>query len=96
VIAGFVYRGSAVPQLSGKYIFGDYSKDSAKPRGSLFHLGALDSDGLNRVEQLGDRLDIFVLGFGQDLAGEVYVLGNVTGIPAGKTGVMRKIVRARN
>jgi glucose/arabinose dehydrogenase len=96
VIGGFVYRGSAIPQLSGKYVFGDYSKDSAKPRGTLFHLASPDSDGLNRVEQLGDRLDIFVLGFGQDLAGEIYVLGNVTGIPAGKTGLMKKIVRSKN
>ena len=96
VIAGFVYRGSAIPALSGKYIFGDYSKDSDKPRGVLFHLTRPVSERRNEVEELGDRLDIFVLGFGQDAAGEVYVLGNTTGIPAGQTGVMRKIVRSRN
>jgi hypothetical protein len=34
-----------------------------------------------------------VLGFGQDAAGEVYVMANTTGIPAGNTGVVLKIVR---
>ena len=93
VIAGFVYRGSAIPALKGKYVFGDYSKDDAKPRGVLFHLKSPVSARRNEIEELGDRLDIFVLGFGQDAAGEVYVLGNITGIPSGNTGVVKKIVR---
>ena len=92
VIAGFVYRGSAIPALKGKYVFGDYSKDD-KPRGLLFYLTSPVSQRRIEIEELGDRLNIFVLGFGQDSAGEIYVLGNVTGIPSGKTGVVRKIVR---
>jgi glucose/arabinose dehydrogenase len=93
VIAGFVYHGTAVPELRGKYVFGDYSKDSDKPRGTLFHLASPVSGNRNEVKQIGNRLDIFVLGFGQDSAGELYVLGNATGIPSGTTGVVRKIVR---
>lgn len=93
VIAGFVYRGNAIPALRGKYVFGDYSKNSNKPRGVLFHLAAPVSDNRNKIEELGDTLDIFVLGFGQDSAGEIYVLGNLTGIPAGSSGVVKKIVR---
>ncbi|MGX4641345.1 PQQ-dependent sugar dehydrogenase [Massilia sp. SYSU DXS3249] len=94
IIAGYVYRGNAIPALRGKYVFGDYSKNDSKPRGVLFHLTSPVSQRGNEIEELGDRLDIFVLGFGQDAAGEIYVMGNVTGIPAGATGVVRKIVRA--
>lgn len=94
IIAGYVYRGSTIPALRGKYVFGDYSKNDGKPRGVLFHLVSPVSQRSNKIEELGDRLDIYVLGFGQDAAGEIYVLGNLTGIPAGATGVVRKIVPA--
>jgi glucose/arabinose dehydrogenase len=43
--------------------------------------------------QLTTPLDSCVLGFGQDAAGDVYVMANTTGIPAGNTGVVLKIVR---
>ncbi len=51
----------------------------------------------NPVEelQLANPLDACVLGFGQDAAGEVYVMANTAGIPAGTTGVVLKIVRGR-
>jgi glucose/arabinose dehydrogenase len=92
VIAGFVYRGTAIPGLREKFVFGDYSQ-GGDPRGSLFTLDSNVSQGLQPIERLGDGpLNIFVLGFGQDSSGELYVLGNATGIPAGNTGVVQKIV----
>ncbi len=42
-----------------------------------------------------DGLELFLLGFGQDAAGELYVLANSTGVPFGETGVVLKIVRTR-
>ena len=92
IIAGYVYRGNAIPALKGKYVFGDYSKNG-NPAGVLFNLAAPVSNRTNKIKELGNGdIDIFVLGFGQDAAGEIYVLGNVTGIPAGTTGVVKKIV----
>ncbi len=61
-VGGFVYRGSAIPGLDGKYIFGDYE------RGETWVLDPETGD--KETISVGDRLP----GFGQDLDGEVYVL----------------------
>ena len=39
-------------------------------------------------------MDFFILGFGQDAAGEVYLLTNNTGVPAGTTGKLIRIAAA--
>lgn len=79
VIGGFVYRGSSIPELAGKYVFGDFL-------GRLFK-GDLDS---GEIEELiiGDRdeLGLLVKGFGQDAEGELYLLASVNGGPTGDTG----------
>jgi hypothetical protein len=41
---------------------------------------------------LATPTNIFVLGFAQDAAGELYVLGNSTGTPMGQTGEVRLLV----
>ncbi|MDB5219232.1 MAG: glucose/sorbosone dehydrogenase [Myxococcaceae bacterium] len=101
VIGGLVYRGTAIPQLAGKYVFGDY----------------LSTQGLLVLDQLSDidlrafaggtstpsaqesivtltppPSGLSVFGFARDEDGEVYVLGNTTGTPTGQTGELRKFV----
>ena len=39
------------------------------------------------------HLNVFVLGFGEDARGELYVLANKTGGPDEETGLVMKIVR---
>ncbi|MCH8815843.1 MAG: PQQ-dependent sugar dehydrogenase [Chloroflexi bacterium] len=88
IVGGFVYRGSDLPGLNGKYVFGDFAQ-SFNNDGRLFHL-----EGGQIVEfQLSDRtaLNLSLLGFGQDADGEVYVLANGTGTPFGTTGVVLKL-----
>ena len=106
-IGGFVYRGTELPALAGKYIFGDYTKKSGMtPGGRLLALDQMrDSDlggyatgklaprGRESVDSLiPGTLDIDVLGFALDPSGEIYVLGNSSGIPQGSTGELRKLV----
>jgi hypothetical protein len=93
VIGGFVYRGETMPQLQGRYVFGDYFHP-ASMSGRLFHL----SEELELSEfDLGARgtLGMSVLGFGQDAAGEVYVMANLTGTPFGESGQVLRIAPAR-
>lgn len=93
VVGGFVYRGTEIPQLRGRYVFGDYFHP-ASLSGRLFFL-----QKSNRIFEfdLGvrDVLGMSVLGFGQDAAGEVYVLANLTGVPFGETGVVLRMLSAR-
>lgn len=90
ITGGFVYRGSAIPALYGKYVFGDLAIRNAPPRvdGRLFYAD-LDK-GLIREFLLpqfaGGRLPdgLTVHGFGEDGFGELYAV--VTNTPASGSG----------
>lgn len=93
VVGGFVYRGEAIPQLRGRYVLGDFFLPEILS-GRLFYLEKskkLAEFDLGRRETLGMSL----LGFGQDAAGELYVMANLTGTPFGDTGVVLRIEPAR-
>jgi uncharacterized protein (TIGR03118 family) len=88
VIGGFLYRGTGVPSLTGKYVFADLGTANL---GRLFYL-----EDTNVTEfQIGtnDRpAGIFIKGFGQDATGELYVLGSTNIGPSGTGGMVLKIV----
>ena len=96
IIGGLVYRGSAIPSLQGKYIFGDYSRDFG-PTGRLFVADL--TTGMIEELKLGldaHALGFFLKGFGQDDNGELYALVSKNlglGI-SDATGEVLKIVAA--
>jgi glucose/arabinose dehydrogenase len=101
VIGGFVYHGSQLPELQGRYIFGDFASLFKFPSGPhdygrLFHISG-DDRGLRGIRELhiqgGNAIGLAVLGFGQDAGGEIYVLGNVSGLPFGTQGVVVRLAR---
>ncbi len=97
VIGGYVYRGAALPDLDGAYIFGDWSTSFPEPDGSLF-LATEQLDGswemafVGIAGAAGERLGRYLLGFGQDAAGEVYLLTSMMSGPSGVTGEVLRVV----
>ncbi len=116
VIGGFVYRGSRIPQLRGRYVFADFSRLFKFPSGPnnfgrLLHLAQkkTDKDKLLNIQEFtgfrealgelglivetGDCFPntLAVLGMGQDASGEVYVMGNISGLPFGTEGVVLRL-----
>ncbi|MGI9519240.1 MAG: PQQ-dependent sugar dehydrogenase, partial [Pirellulaceae bacterium] len=77
VIGGFVYRGKEIPELVGKYVFGDFTAGGFfTPAGRLF-VGNL-ATGLIEELRIGfdsSPLGLYIKGFGQDANGELYLLG---------------------
>ncbi len=71
VTGGFVYRGRAIPDLYGWYVFGDFCS------GKIWALCA-DCDTL-RVRLLKDT-QLRISSFGEDGAGELYVLDFARGV----------------
>ncbi len=72
VTGGYVYRGEALPELDGVYLYGDYCT------GTVWWLRQTDEG-----EWEGDILfdtDINISSFGQDLAGEVYIVDHRGGV----------------
>ncbi len=96
VIGGFVYHGNTLP-LVGQYIFGDYSKGPPFADGSLF-AAEESAEGAWSMREVGvrDRPDLrfgrFILGFGQDAAGELYLLSSANLGPTGETGQVHRII----
>lgn len=100
-VGGMVYRGSALPELSGQYIFGDYAKTQNSNTGSLFAAAPPTEEGalwqmteLQVANNESGLIDAYILSFGQDENGEVYVLTTENGGPSGDTGKVWRIVPA--
>ena len=66
VTGGFVYRGSAVPDLVGWYVYGDFVS------GRIFAIPADSQEGTETIELLDTSFGIST--FAEDLDGEIYVI----------------------
>ena len=95
VIGGFVYRGSKFPGLVGKYVFGDFSQDFG-PTGRIFWADTTGPNAFQRNEfslfPSGDPLGQAVFGFGEDEAGELYLLASDNIGPVGNAGVVYRLI----
>lgn len=96
VIGGFVYRGNAIPELQGKYIFGDwgtfnFSNPSEPPLPLRIFAGNLQNRTIEQIRINNLSENLWLLGFGQDDQGELYVLGSRSLGPSGLTGQIFKI-----
>lgn len=93
ITGGYMYRGSQSAKLSGKYVFGDWSTSFVRPNGKLFYLEEKEPGLWERFEfRLTEPFEQFVLSFGEDENGELYVLSKTTLGPTGETGGVRKMI----
>jgi glucose/arabinose dehydrogenase len=97
IIGGYVYRGMSIPELEGKYVFGDFSRSFAPPDGRLFYAD-LETGQINEfiigIDDVSPEL--YIKGLGQDSSGELYVLASSNLGPYGNGGVVLKIISLRN
>jgi glucose/arabinose dehydrogenase len=93
ITGGFVYRGIQIPELTGKYVFGDFSSGFFEADGRLLYADLATGLIQEFIIGLDDRnLGLYVKAFGQDADGELYVLAGPALGPFGDTGVILKIV----
>jgi glucose/arabinose dehydrogenase len=87
-IGGFVYSGDDESDLDGKYIFGVLTQSPDGMNGAVFAADRTGStwsyEKLAVSNKTNSELDEFVLGFGQDQSGEIYVLTNAGTANSGK------------
>ncbi len=96
IIGGFVYRGKALPDLDGKYIFGMLSGDFTSPSGKVYQ-AEMSSTGTWTYKELNfpgfsPNLGQYLKSFGQDQDGEIYLITSAQIGPQGNTGKVYKIV----
>lgn len=94
ITGGSVYRGSAIPALQGKYVFGDYGATSGSPSGILMGLeetapGSGTFTFTTAIPLLGGNpFSTRVISMGEDEAGEIYVGTKVSfGVTATDNGL---------
>ncbi|RPD38070.1 PQQ-dependent sugar dehydrogenase [Chitinophaga barathri] len=86
ITGGYVYRGKGVPALAGKYVFGDYNGKTwtLTPKGNKWEREDLVFE--NKPEG-----NLQLLSWGQDDAGEIYMLVTIAG--ASNKGGVYKLVK---
>lgn len=97
VVGGYLYRGTALPGLRGRYVFGDYTSGLTGPNGKVFIASEAVDGTWSFVEaRIADRtnarLGAAVLAFGRDAHGELYILTRGAQGPTGTTGAVHRIV----
>jgi uncharacterized repeat protein (TIGR03806 family) len=65
---GVVYRGSAIPNLHGRYVFGDFAT------GNLWSIARDTTPTLNLTADQARSTGLQIASFGQDTDGEVYIV----------------------
>jgi glucose/arabinose dehydrogenase len=100
VIGGYVYRGSRMPLLQGRYIFGDFTSTSGEPDGRIYVASPPQGGGRWVMDELAvagrknGKLGEYLMSFGQDTDNELYVLSSDTEGPSGRSGRVYRIVPA--
>ena len=72
VTGGYVYRGDQIPSLQGYYMYGDYCSGNIW---ALVYDGSVVTDNVLLVDS-----DLSITSFGEDLAGNLYILDRQGGI----------------
>lgn len=94
ITGGHVYRGSAMPDLQGKYIFGDYGATAGSPSGVLMGLEETSTGSgvftLNEAIPVlgGNPISARIMCIGRDNNGELYIgTKNSAGVQALENGL---------
>lgn len=99
IIGGVVYRRTDVPTWEGNYFFGNWSRNY-QPEGDVFIAVRPDSAGsglweyktITFTNTSDGQLNQYLLGFGQDLDGQMYLLTSGQSGPSGTSGQVFRMV----
>ena len=98
ITGGYVYRGKAMPNLVGSYVFGDWSKSFTEPQGLLLVARPPSQPGkmwtIEDVQVTNMNFHSYVLAFAQDEDRELYVLVSDNTAPGRANDRIYKIVPA--
>lgn len=98
---GYIYRGKALPQLAGKYVFGDWSSSMALGDGCLLvatrpqkpgAAGRWTAGRLALKNSPEGKVGAFLWSLGEDEDGELYVMTNGANLVSGTRGKLYKLV----
>ncbi len=100
VIGGYVYRGNVLKDFDGKYIFGTWTQHHGKTAGAIFmadmkETGMWHFQELKIVQTNSNSVGHYLLSFGQNNEGEMFILTTDEEGPVGNTGKVFKMVSGK-
>jgi glucose/arabinose dehydrogenase len=97
VTDGFLYRGMALSDLQRHLVFSIWSRNPTEPQGRLFYAipaptGLWQMGELTPGQPVDGTVGHYILGMGQDAAGELYIATSDERTPVGQTGRVYKLI----
>ena len=86
ITGGFVYNGKAIPEITGNYIFADWT-------GKLFLLENSGKAWNQSQVALDPEMNIRILSFAEDTNGEIYAFTSEDNGPLSKKGAIYKVTK---
>lgn len=92
IIGGFIYQGSLLPELRGKYVFGDFGTSFGTPSGKLLVMA--QNGTISRLTLGLNARDLggWVKGLGQDASGEIFLCTSDQLAPIGSGGKVWRLI----
>ena len=87
-----IYRGSAIPALTGKLVVSDWSAAFKQPSGQILIADPSSDSAQLWPYRRALQIDSRIIGLAEDRADEIYVLTNETLGPYGATGKVLRLV----
>ncbi|MEO8773596.1 MAG: PQQ-dependent sugar dehydrogenase, partial [Gelidibacter sp.] len=88
ITGGYVYRGNAIPQLTGKYVYGDYNGKAWVLANTANEWENSDLTFVNKPEG-----NLQILSWGEDEDGELYMLATIES-EKGLTSAIYKLIKS--
>ncbi len=99
ITGGYVYRGRAIPELEGRYVFADWTMNWVLPRGVVYYAD-MEGEGAWTTRKLpldaDSPVQAYITAFGEDAEGELYVLTNSSNGLVRREGKVFKLVAGRS
>lgn len=91
VTGGYVYRGTAIAALTGRYVFADFFRPSSNR--NLLSLDPNQTLETQTITEFAAAVSGNITGFGQDVQQELYIVTNASfGNPLDVRGTLQKIM----
>lgn len=95
IVGGYVYRGNSLPTFQGKYVFGIFSTGE-NPDAKIYRANPAGQSSWTyeqvTLKDYPNNIGMFLRGFGQDQAGEIYLLTTAGQGVSGTSGKVYKLV----
>ncbi|RQD80885.1 MAG: hypothetical protein D5R99_03810, partial [Methanocalculus sp. MSAO_Arc1] len=99
IIGGYVYRGTAILEFEGRYIFADWNRAGGDGNGLILIATPPEENITEKMWEFTELVPVpyqaigaYILAIGQDADHELYILTTQNSGPSGETGRVYRLI----